>query len=299
MKTTAAIEKRKRDKNAIILAHNYEPPEIQDLADMCGDSLELSIKAAQTDAQTIVFCGVHFMAETASIVCPDKTVLLPNLNAGCAMADMITPAQLAAKKEALGDMPVITYVNSPAAVKALSTVCCTSANVVKVVNSLPDPAVLMTPDRNLATYAAGHTDKTVHMWDGCCPIHDNLRAADILAAKERYPQAVVMAHPECRSEVLELANVVLSTSGMLAYAEKSNQTDFIVATEKGILYPMQSACPDKTFYPASDDMICPDMKKITAEDVARCLEIMGPEVKVPADIREKALGAVERMLAIR
>jgi quinolinate synthase len=299
MEIRNAIDNLKQEKNAILLVHNYQPPEIQDLADMCGDSLALSIKAAQTDAKTIVFCGVHFMAETASIVCPDKTVLLPQLSAGCPMADMITPEQLKTKKEELGDIPVITYVNSPAAVKALSTVCCTSANVVKVVNSLPDPAILMTPDRNLAAYAAGFTDKTLHLWDGCCPIHDNLRAADILSAREHHPMAVVMAHPECRSEVLELADVVLSTSGMLAHAEKSDQQEFIVATENGILYPLKKTCPGKTFYPASDDMICPDMKKITPEDVARSLENMSPEVKVSGDIREKALGAVERMLAIR
>jgi len=190
------IKKLLKEKNAILLAHNYQPPEVQDIADMCGDSLELSIKAAKTDAEVIVFCGVHFMAETASILSPEKTVLLPKMDAGCPMADMINTDSLSKKLKQMPDMPVVTYVNSTAEVKALSTVCCTSANVIKVVNSLDADEVLMTPDRNLAQYAESKTDKKVHWWDGCCPIHDTLTPADVKGAKFKYPDAELMMHPE-------------------------------------------------------------------------------------------------------
>ena len=202
-----------------MLSHNYQPPEIQDLADLCGDSLELSIKAAQTDAEVIVFCGVHFMAETASILSPDKTVLLPREDAGCLMADMIEPVGLQIMLDKLPPMPVVTYVNSTAAVKALSTICCTSANVVDVVNSLDADEILMTPDRNLALYAASQIKKKIHTWDGYCPTHDRLKPEDVNHARRTYPDAVFMAHPECRPEVLELADVIRSTSGMIRYAK--------------------------------------------------------------------------------
>ncbi len=292
------IKELARKRNAVILVHNYQPPQIQDIADFCGDSLELSIRASETSADVIVFCGVHFMAETASIVCPDKTVLLPRTEAGCPMADMITPPSLKAMLEELGKLPVVTYVNSPASVKALSTVCCTSANAVKVVNSLEEKELLMTPDRNLASYTEAHTDKKIHKWAGCCPIHDALRAEDIEKARQKHPDAEVMAHPECRPEVTETADVVLSTSGMLKHARQSDRSSFIVATENGLIYPLKKNCPDKSFFPASETMICPDMKKITLEDVAQCLENMAPEVKVPPDIQQKALDAVKRMMAI-
>jgi quinolinate synthase len=287
-----------KKRNAIMLSHNYQPPEIQDLADLCGDSLELSIKAAQTDAEVIVFCGVHFMAETASILSPDKTVLLPREDAGCPMADMIEPVGLQVMIDKLPVMPVVTYVNSTAAVKALSTICCTSANSIDVVNSLEADEVLMTPDRNLAQYTAKHTPKKIHMWNGYCPIHDNLTANDVIRVKMKYPDAVFVAHPECRPEVLELADKVLSTSGMLRYAEEVKASEFIVGTEVGLLYPLKKANPDKNFYPASEQMLCPDMKKISLEDVARSLEYMEGEVKVPEDIRQSAFKAVQRMVAL-
>jgi quinolinate synthase len=285
-----------KKRNAIMLSHNYQPPEIQDLADLCGDSLELSIKAAQTDADVIVFCGVHFMAETASILSPDKTVLLPRKDAGCPMADMIEPAGLQIMIDKLPAMPVVTYVNSTAAVKALSTICCTSANAVAVVNSLDADEVLMTPDRNLAQYTAKHTSKKIHSWNGYCPIHDNLTANDVIKAKDMYPDAVFVAHPECRPEVLDLADNVLSTSGMLRYAGEVKNRDFIVGTELGLLYPLKKANPDKNFYPASEQMLCPDMKKTTLEDVARSLEFMEGEVKVPENIRQSAFKAVQGMV---
>ena len=281
-----------------MLAHNYQPPEIQDLADLCGDSLELSIKAAKTDADVILFCGVHFMAETAAILSPDKTVLLPRTDAGCPMADMIDPEGLRSRIDQLGDLPVVTYVNSTAAVKALSTICCTSANVVDVVNSLEEPEVLMTPDRNLARYAALKTNKKIHFWEGCCPIHDRLTPEDVHRARKAHPAAVFMAHPECRPEILELADVVTSTSGMLRYAGESEHEQFIVGTEVGLLYPLQQANPGKAFFPASDRMLCEDMKKISLEDILRCLETMQPQVSVPENIRKSALGAVQRMLEI-
>ena len=293
------IEELKKRRNAVILAHNYQPPEIQDVADLCGDSLELAIRASKTEADVIVFCGVHFMAETASIVCPDKTVLFPAPDAGCPMADMVTVSALQQKINELGNIPVVTYVNSPASVKAISTVCCTSANAAKVVNSLEAPEVLMTPDRNLAVYTAGLTNKKIHLWDGCCPVHDALRADDVRRARERHPDASVIAHPECRAEVLALADAVLSTSGMMRYAGESAAVKFLVATENGLLYALKKACPDKTFHPVSEKMVCPDMKRITPEMIADCLENMAPEVRVPPDIQQRALGAVRKMLALK
>jgi quinolinate synthase len=294
------LKKKVRDllkkRKAVMLAHNYQRPEVQDAADLCGDSLELSIKAAQTDAEVIVFCGVHFMAETASIMSPDKTVLLPRIDAGCPMADMVTPEALEKRMKELPPMPVVTYVNSTAAVKALSTICCTSANVVKVVNSLDADEVLMVPDRNLAKYAALHTRKRVHFWNGFCIVHNILTPEVVLLAKNKHPEAVFMAHPECRPEVLELADVVLSTSGMIKYAGESEKISFIVGTETGILHPMKKANPSKMFYPVSRDMECRNMKKITLEDVARCLENMEGEVKVPEDIRIPAKEAVRKMI---
>jgi quinolinate synthase len=285
-----------KKRNAIMLSHNYQPPEIQDLADLCGDSLELSIKAAQTDAEVIVFCGVHFMAETASILSPNKTVLLPREDAGCLMADMIEPEGLQVMIDKLPAMPVVTYVNSTAAVKALSTICCTSANVVDVVNSLDADEVLMTPDRNLALYTASQTKKKVHTWDGYCPTHDRLKPADVHNARKAHPDAVFMAHPECRPEVLELADVIRSTSGMIRYAKESKSSSFIVGTEIGLIYPLKKANPDKAFYPASTKMLCKNMKKISLEDVLRSLEFMEGEVKVPENMRQPAFKAVQRMV---
>jgi quinolinate synthase len=285
-----------RKKNAIILAHNYQPPEIQDIADLCGDSLELSIKAAKTRADIIVFCGVHFMAETAAILCPDKTVLLPNPEAGCPMADMVTPEALTARKKALGNIPVITYVNSSAAVKAVSDICCTSANVIEVVNAQSENEVLMTPDRNLAQYAAGHTDKTIHLWDGYCPFHNNLTPKDVADAMQKHPDALFMAHPECPPEILALADTIQSTSGMIRYAKNSAHRQFIIGTEIGLLYPISKANPDKRFFPASEKMLCTDMKKIRLEDIKNSLETLSGEIRVPEHIRKNALGAVQKMI---
>ncbi|SHI94058.1 quinolinate synthetase [Desulfatibacillum alkenivorans DSM 16219] len=292
---TERVRQLLKEKNAVMLAHNYQPPEIQDAADMCGDSLELSIKASKTGAQVIVFAGVHFMAETASILSPQKTVILPRENAGCPMADMIDPQALAKRKEELPGVPVVTYVNSPAAVKALTDVCCTSANVVKVINSIEGSEVLMAPDKNLAMFASRQSDKKIHIWEGCCPYHDALTPQDILAAKEKYPNAVVMAHPECRPEVIDMADAALSTSGMLAYPDSSDAEVFIVGTEVGILHPLKKRHPNKIFVPASEKLLCQDMKRITLLDVISSLENMTGVVKVPEEIRIPALSAVEKM----
>jgi len=292
------IREKLKKRNAILLAHNYQPPEIQDISDMCGDSLELSIRAGKTDADIIVFCGVHFMAETASIVSPQKRVLLPRLNAGCPMADMITPETLIQKKKELPGVPVVTYVNSPASVKALSDICCTSANAIQVVNSLPDNEVLMTPDKNLAVYTASHTSKKIHFWNGYCPIHHHLMPDMLSETKNKYPHATVLAHPECRVNILEMADAVLSTSGMLKYVATTTEKSFIIATEYGLIHPLQKNFPEKQFIPASEILKCEDMKKIRLEDIAEALDTLSPEVNVPEDIREKARVAVERMISI-
>ncbi len=287
-----------KKRNAILLAHNYQRPEIQDIADMTGDSLELSIRAAKTDADVIVFCGVRFMAETASIVSPDKTVLIPRMDAGCPMADMITPEALKARLAELGEMPVVTYVNSPASVKAQSTICCTSANAIAVVNSLTEDEILMTPDRNLCQYAASKSNKRIHCWDGYCPIHDRLSAEEVLNVKALYPEALFMAHPECRPEVLALADAALSTSGMLDFAKRSANQSFIVGTEEGLVYPLQKANPNKSFYKVSEYMVCEDMKRTTLDDVLRAITTMICEVKVSKDVGVPAARAVEQMLKI-
>ncbi len=288
------LEKRE----AILLAHNYQPGDIQDVADLTGDSLGLSQAAALTGARVIVFCGVHFMAETAAILCPDKTVVLPRLDVGCYMADTITADSLKARKAELPGVPVVTYVNSSAAVKAESYICCTSANAVRVVNSLPQSQVLMVPDRNLALYTQRYSSKEIFFWEGCCNVHDALSREEVLACQAAHPGAPFIAHPECRPEVLDLADVIRSTAGMLSYVRQAPQEEFIIGTEKGILHTLIKENPDKRFYSPSDRMLCPDMKKISLEDVLAALQNMAPVVTVPEEIRLRALQAVNRMLAV-
>jgi quinolinate synthase len=290
------LEKRR----AILLAHNYQPGEIQDIADVLGDSLDLSMKAAQTPAEVIVFCGVHFMAETAAILCPQKTVLLPRLDLGCCLAESVTTAKLLARKAELPGVPVVTYVNSTAAVKAESDLCCTSANAISVVNSLDAPRVLMVPDQNLALYAARHTKKAIQIltWEGWCNVHDGLSAAEILEAKAIHPRAVCLAHPECNPEVLDQADAVRSTSGMLKYVQESGAQEFIIGTEQGIIHRMRKENPGKVFYSPSRRLICRPMKRITLADVIAALQENRHQVKVPEDVRVRALKAVERMLAV-
>jgi len=288
-----------KEKNAIILAHNYQPAEIQDAADLCGDSLEMSIKAAATDADLIICCGVKFMAETAAILSPDKTVLMPNPDAGCPMADMVTPEALVARKKELGNIPVITYVNSSAAVKAVSDICCTSANVIKVVNAMEADEVLMTPDRNLAEYAATNTDKKIHLWEGFCPFHNDLTVEEVMAVKAAHPHALFVAHPECPPRILELADSIQSTSGMIRFAGESDATQFILGTENGLLHPISKAHPDKLFFAASEKMLCADMKKTRLEDIVNSLETLSGRIVVEEEIRLKALGAVQKMIDMK
>ena len=288
-----------KEKDGILLVHNYQRPEIQDIADLTGDSLGLSIEAAKTDAELIVFCGVHFMAETASILCPHKVVLLPVLSAGCPMADMITPESLAEKKKELPGVPVVSYVNSSAAVKAKSDICCTSANAVRVVNSLAGyDTVLMTPDKNLARYTQRYTDKRIVYWEGFCPYHDRLTAGQVKMVKNDHPQALFLAHPECRPEVIDLADEVKSTSGMLDYVRKSKNKEFIIGTETGIIHTLKTQNPDKVFIPADERMICSDMKKIRLTDIVKAISTTSPVVKVEEGIRVRAKRAVERMLEV-
>jgi len=283
---------------AILLAHNYQPGEIQDIADLTGDSLGLSRAASQTSAKVIVFCGVHFMAETAAILCPEKLVLLPRPDAGCFMADTITPESLRQKKATLPGVPVVMYVNSSAAVKAESDICCTSANAVRVVNSLPQTQVLMAPDRNLALYTQRHSSKKIYLWEGCCNIHDQLTAAEVLACKAAHPEASIIAHPECRPEVLDLADAVRSTSGMLTYVRHDDHQEFIIGTEKGLLHTLKRENPQKHFYSPSERLLCQDMKKISLADIVASLQNLAPVVSVPPDIRQRALLAVNRMMAV-
>ena len=288
-----------KEKDGILLVHNYQRPEIQDIADLTGDSLGLSIEAAKTDAELIVFCGVHFMAETASILCPHKVVLLPVLSAGCPMADMITPESLAEKKKELPGVPVVSYVNSSAAVKAKSDICCTSANAVRVVNSLAGyDTVLMTPDKNLARYTQRYTDKRIVYWEGFCPYHDRLTAEQVKMVKNDHPQALFLAHPECRPEVIDLADEVKSTSGMLDYVRKSKNKEFVIGTETGIIHSLKTQNPDKLFIPADEGMICSDMKKIRLPDIIKAISTVSPVVKVEEGIRVRAKRAVERMLEV-
>lgn len=291
------ILRLKEERRAVILAHNYQPPAIQDIADLTGDSLELSRQAASTNAEVIVFCGVAFMAETAAILNPHKRVLLPRPDAGCPMADMISAEDLVELRTRYPGVPLVTYVNSTAAVKAESSICCTSANSISVVESFTDTdTVYMSPDKNLAMYTARHTRKKVLFWEGYCPVHQSLKARDVEKRKAEYPDALFLAHPECRPEVIDLADAVRSTSGMLRFVRENSHRSFIIGTENGILYPLQKENPHTAFHAASPRMICPDMKKTTLDDVCRALETLEPRITVPEEVRIRALRAVERML---
>jgi quinolinate synthase len=293
------IQILKQQRNAIILAHNYQPAEIQDCADFLGDSLELSQKAAQTDADVIVFCGVHFMAETASIICPGKTVLLPEANAGCPMANMINTEQLREVKKCHPGALVVTYVNSTAEVKSESDYCCTSGNALKVIEKLQDTGdIIFVPDKYLGGFSSAKIGKPLILWPGYCPTHIKILPDDIMREKTAHPGARVMVHPECHTSVAHLANDVLSTGGMLKYPGQSDNEEFIVGTEIGLIYRLQKLYPDKKFYPASEKALCPNMKMISMEKILWSLQEMTPVVKVPDKLREKAYVPVKRMLDI-
>ncbi len=292
------VLKLKKERNAVILVHNYQLGEVQDIADFVGDSLELSQNAAKTQAGVIVFCGVHFMAETASIINPDKTVLLPDVHAGCPMANMISPSQLRQKKKELPNATVVAYVNTTAAVKAESDICCTSANAVKVVESIANDEILFIPDQYLGHYISTKTNKKIHLWPGYCPTHARIRAEEIIRLRKEYPQAKVVVHPECRPDVIAVADEVLSTGGIIRYARREDVPELIVGTEMGIIYRLRKENPGKRFIPVSEQAVCPNMKMITLEKVLWSLEEMTPVVKVPEKIRVKAKAAVDKMLAI-
>ncbi len=286
-------------RKAVILAHFYQRPEVQDVADFVGDSLQLAQQAATTSAEVIVFCGVYFMAESAKILSPAKIVLLPEEEAGCPLADMATPEAVCLRKQELPGCIVITYVNSSAAVKAESDFCCTSSNALQVVMAQPqDRPVLFVPDRNLGDYISRRAGRRLELWDGYCHVHDRLTADDIKSAQTRHPEAPVVVHPECRPEVIGLADHVTSTGGMLKYVGASSASTFIIGTEQGMLHPLQRAFPDKSFYSAAPHMVCPNMKLTTLEKVRWALEDMAPQVEVSPRVHERARQALVRMLEI-
>jgi len=293
------IQTLRKQRNAVILAHNYQPGPIQDLADYAGDSLGLSVQAAETDADVIVFCGVRFMAETAAILSPNKTVLLPEENAGCPMADMIDAPQLEEMKNKYPDALVVCYVNSTAEVKALSDYCCTSGNALELVESLPkNRRILFVPDKNLGGFINERTGRGMILWPGYCSTHVLIRPEDVQRARQTHPDASVLAHPECNPEVRSLADELLSTGQMLKFVKKSDTTEFLIATENGILHTLRKQNPDKKFYPITEKAICPNMKKITLEKVLWALQDMQYRVTVPEPVSSKARKSLDRMIEV-
>jgi len=297
---TREITELKRERNAVILAHNYQRPEIFEVADFVGDSLELARKATAVEAEVIVFCGVHFMAETAKILNPQKTVLLPNLAAGCSLADSITGEALAERREelrkAFPDLAVVTYVNTTADVKAESDVCCTSSNAARIVQALPNENILFTPDENLAAYVQSQTSKNVIAWNGNCYVHHQIRPEHIQRVRDAMPHVKVVVHPECRSDVLALADAVLSTSGMIDYARKSDAREFLVVTECGLSDRLLLELPEKKFYKACK--LCQYMKMITLEETAEALRRMQHSIVIEETVRARAERAIRRMFEL-
>jgi quinolinate synthase len=301
LKTQEYIEeiiKLKKERNAIILAHNYQRGEVQDIADYIGDSLGLSQKAAEVNEKVIVFCGVHFMAETASILAPNKTVLIPDITAGCPMADMISAQEMKEWKNKYPGRPVVCYINSTAEVKAECDFCCTSSNAIRVIEAVNSNEILFAPDQYLGSYIASQTNKKLILWDGYCYVHRMILPKHILEKKKEFPEAEVWAHPECRGEVLELADKILSTGGMVKQARLTDKKEIIIATETGIIYRLKKENPDKNFYPAYEYAICSNMKKITLRKVLDSLKEMKFVVKVPEETAEKAKDAIDRMIRI-
>jgi quinolinate synthase len=293
----AEIKQLKQDNKALIVAHFYQRPEIQDVADFVGDSLQLSQLAAKTDAEIIVFCGVHFMAESAAILSPEKLVLLPEEHAGCPMANMVDAESLRQRKAQLSGCQVVCYVNSSAAVKAESDICCTSSNAVQVVKSLPPGEILFVPDQNLGSYVEEKVGLNMHFWPGYCNTHDHLTRENILNARRQHPDAEVIVHPECRKEVRQEADFIGSTAGLINYAQKSSVQEFIVGTESGILHQLHKICRSKEFYLASEHLVCPNMKSTTLSKVRDALKNLMPRILVEEETRLRAKRALERMLA--
>jgi quinolinate synthase len=293
------IQELKKQRNAAILVHSYQPPEVQDIADVLGDSLDLSRRAAESSADVIVFCGVHFMAETASILCPDKKILLPDPDAGCPMADMVSAAQVRELKRRHPGVPVVAYVNTTAEVKTEIDVCCTSANAMEVVSRIPGDTVIFVPDKNLGQHVARQTGKKLIYVEGYCHVHARILAEHIEQARREHPAAEVIAHPECSPEVLARADRVLSTSGMCAHAQTGAAREFIVATETGLLHRLRRENPGKQFYPATELAVCANMKKTSLRKVLEALRTLQPEVRVSDDVRRKARRAIDGMLDAR
>lgn len=297
LKKTIARLKKKR--NAVIIAHNYQRDEIQEIADISGDSLALAQAAVRTDAEVIVFCGVQFMAESASILNPGKMVLLPVPEAGCPLADMITAEKLRSKKKQFPGAAVVCYVNSSAEVKAESDIACTSSNAVEIVRSLKEKEIIFVPDKNLGRYVQSQVpEKNIILWEGFCPTHIRVQEEDVVKAKNLHPKAEVLAHPECNPEVLSLADHICSTGGMFKYVKESNTDEFIISTESGMLYKLQRDNPGKRFYLPTDHLVCANMKLITLGWVAHSLEKLVYEVRVDGEVRDKALKTLDRMLAV-
>ena len=299
MNSLDELQRLKARRNAVILAHNYQRPEVQDAADFVGDSLELSRKAAQVKADVILFCGVHFMAETAAILCPGKTVLVPDEHAGCPMANMITVRELKHAKRLHPNAVVVCYVNSSAAVKAESDVCCTSANAVAVVKSIPPgKEVLFVPDKSLGSYVSKQLGRPMILWPGYCPTHHRILADEIQRLKAAHPAAMVVVHPECTDDVIAVADYVASTTGILRYCRETNAAEFIVGTEIGIQHRLQKDSPAKEFHMLTALADCPNMKLNTIEKMIWALEDMAPEVSVDPETAARARRAIERMLAV-
>jgi quinolinate synthase len=300
----AEIERLKKEKNAIVLAHYYQEPDIQDVADYIGDSLGLSQQAAKTDADIIVFAGVHFMAETAKILSPQKKVLLPDLKAGCSLADSAPPELFRKFKEKHPDHLVISYINCSAGIKALSDIICTSSNAEKIIDSVPkDQPIIFAPDRNLGAYLAKKTGRDMLLWNGACMVHEIFSLEKITKLKVRHPKAKVIAHPECEAAVLEIADYIGSTTGLLKFSQKDDAQEYIVVTETGILHQMQKENPSKTFIPAPPNNSCacndcPHMKLNTLEKLYLCMEYEEPEITMNEQLRIAAKKPIERMLEI-
>jgi quinolinate synthase len=288
----------KKDRQAIILAHNYQPAEVQDIADLTGDSLELSRAAAAMDGDIIVFCGVDFMAETAAVISPEKMVLLPAQDACCPMAEMITADELRLVKSMHPGAAVVCYVNTTAEVKAESDICCTSSNAVKVVNSLQEDQVIFVPDRNLGRYVQRFSKKEILPWEGFCVVHDQFTPADVRQALALHPGATVLVHPECRPEVIDLADHVASTSGIIRHVCDSTEKEFIIGTEVGILHRLGRECPTKRCHPLSQAAVCRNMKKTDLKKVRDALISLQPRITVPEKIADRARQAIGRMLAL-
>lgn len=294
----AEIKRLAKERDAIILAHNYQIDDIQEIADIVGDSLGLSIEAAKVKNKVIVFCGVHFMAETAHMLAPDKTVLLPNLDAGCPMADMITGEKLREFKAQHPGAVTVCYVNSTAEVKAESDLCCTSGNALNVIKSIKADKILFVPDKNLGHYVSRFTDKEIILYAGFCPIHNRLQPIQVEQMMAKYPDAEFIAHPECVPAVVDMAHHVCSTSGIYSYCKNSPKKQFIIGTEKGVGYRLRKENPDKEFIFAYDDFVCKNMKKTTLKHVYDALAEMKNVITVDKDVAKKAVTCIERMLAI-